>query len=248
MPYKERSKHCTESKIKKKTIKADVEVDDEAVVKIDDEVDDKAVVKIDDEVDDVTVVKQSILDRLITLSEASRNDILSELVTIIYDNTHCVGGKVKNVLYKELPNIWSSRKDESFSNEEKEYECKGKMYDDCTVSDRINNPTKETVKLIWDFNNKNIEGTINKNIKGTTISLKFNKRKITILNKPNVVEFLETLPIMREDVFMYGNVQISGDSWCSGDHRGSDHCLISLPINRVVQLTNPSLDQFIEAF
>lgn len=184
-----------------------------------------------------TAEKVPILDTLVALSGVSKEEVLQEFVSLIYDNTHCVGGKVKDTLYKELPNTWSQRK--NFTDEEKKYECDGEGHDDCTVSGKINKSAKGNVKLIWKFNKTKTDGT--------TVSLSVDK-KWKALNKPKVLGFLKKCLEVRKDVFLKGVVQINTDGHDSEDHRGSNHCLIDLPVDTSVKLTDPSLEQFIEAF
>lgn len=181
--------------------------------------------------------KEPVIDILMTLSGASKEDVLQEFVELIYENTHCVGGKIKDVLYKELPNTWSQRK--NFTEEEKKYECGGEAYDDCTVSSKINKPVKGNVKLIWKFNKTKADGvTVNLNV----------DKEWKALNKPKVLGFMKKSHEHRKEVFLQGQVQINSNSHDSEDHRGSNHCLIDLPVNKSVTLTNPTLEQFIEAF
>lgn len=183
------------------------------------------------------VADEPILNTLMKLSKQSKNVVLQEFVKLVYDNTHCVGGKLNGKLYKELPNAWSMRK--TFTEEEKKFECTGDWTNDCTVSDKINKHVKGNVKLIWNFNKIKVDHS--------SVSLTTDE-DWKVFNQPKVLGYFKKALDLRKKVFLTGEVHISSDSHDSEDHRGSNHCLIDLPVSAYVKLTNPTLEQLIEAF
>ncbi len=179
----------------------------------------------------------SIMDTLISITgEKDEKTILIEMVDFIYTNTHCLGGKHKGILYKELPNTWSQRN--TFTDDEKKYECSGTCFNDCTVQNEINKYVKGNVNLIWKFNKEKKDGTLNLQIYDN----------LKHLNNPKVLGFIKNFSKLRKNIFLNKTIKITNNSGDSEDHRGSNHCLIDLPMDTNIILTNPTLEEFIEAF
>ena len=190
----------------------------------------------DEENDCIDIENNSIMETLLSLTgQKNEKLILNEFVYFIYTNTHCLGGKHKGILYKELPNIWSQRK--NFTEDEKKYECTGEWHDDCTVEEDINKYIPGNVNLVWKFNKIKKDGTLNLEI--------YDSWKM--MNIPRVLGFMKHFSTMGKNVFLNKTINITNYSGSSEDHRGSNHCLIDLPVDTNITLTNPTLEEFIEA-
>ena len=180
--------------------------------------------------------ENTILGKLCELSDASINVVLKEFVDMIYENTHCIGGKYNGKTYKELPNEWSKRK--AYTPTERKYKCEGDDCDDCTVEDEINEYVDGPVQIVWDFN------SIKKDL---NINLDIDEKKHSHLNKSRVLGFMKTLSHKRSEYFFNGIINIKSNAYDSEDHRGSDHCLIMLPNDTDITLENPTLEEFVES-
>jgi hypothetical protein len=174
-----------------------------------------------------------IMETLIKVTKSSANLILSELVGVIYDNTHCVGGMCDEKLYKELPNPWSSRK--TFTKAEREYVCES--IEDCNVSDMINRQTDNDVDLVWKFNRLKHDSTIN---------LDVSTEKYNILSKPRALGYLKRFSLKTDHVLFEGKISISNNCVID-DHKGSNHCLINLPKESKIIINDPTLNDFVKA-
>lgn len=177
-----------------------------------------------------------ILEKLCELSNSNNATVLKEFVHVIYKNTHCIGGLHNGILYKELPNTWSRRK-EKYTEEENKYCCEGEAYNDCTISNKINKPVKGEVKLIWRFN---------KNKKDSTVNFDVDKDVHILLSRPSLLGYMKTLSQKCDDVFYKGKITIISTSHGGEDHRGSNHCLIDLPSISNITLINPTFNEFVE--
>ncbi|VBB18626.1 hypothetical protein YASMINEVIRUS_1111, partial [Yasminevirus sp. GU-2018] len=223
---------ATSTKMFKAPVKKSVKHEEEDVGQVDIEKE-KAVSKV--------VVKKEetpsiVVDKLCELSESDIATTIKVFIDLIYKNTHCVGGMHKKTLYKELPNTWSGRK--NFTEDEKKYECTGEAYNDCSVEGKINKYVRGDIKLIWKFNKIKLD---------QTVSLTIDKDAHNALNKPKVLGYMKTLSNRKSDIFFNGTIVIDSGAYDSEDHRGSDHCLISLPTENRVRLESPTFEKFVEA-
>lgn len=181
-------------------------------------------------------VDEAILDKLCELSGGSIERVLKEFVQFMYDNTRCVGGLSKGILYKELPNSWSDR--EVFTDEEKKYECTGEAFDDCTIESKINKFEGNDIPLIWEFKSVKQNGTVNLDVK---------RDEFKLMKKSAMLGYMKTLNKRKDEVFFNGTIKIDSKARETEDHRGSNHCLIMLPFETDVELKNPTFSEFIEA-
>jgi len=199
----------------------------------------KREVKVKKEIDnidndsDTTSESLSSIDTLIQITGGTKEELLKEFVQFVYMNTHCLGGKFGNKLCRELPNPWSMRKD--FTKEEMGYVCDCTDSEGCPVEDKINKLVKNA-KLVWEFN------SVKKN---QTLNLEVDDLKL--LKDPKVLGFMKHFEKTKDSVFINETITITGDSHYPDDHRGSDHCLIELPVDTQITLQNPTLEQLIEA-
>jgi hypothetical protein len=219
--------------IVKKEVKEVKDVKVKKVVKEVKEVKDKKGIDNIDDDSNNTSDSLSLIDTLIQITNGTKEYLMKEFVQFVYMNTHCIGGKFGNKLCKELPNPWSMRKD--FTKEEMGYVCDCTDSEGCPVEDKINKPVKNA-KLVWEFN------SVKKN---QTLNLEVDDLKL--FKDPKVLGFMKHFEKTKDSVFMNETITITGDSHYSEDHRGSDHCLIELPVDTQITLQNPTLEQLIEA-
>lgn len=189
------------------------------------------------------LTKPTIVDGLYECTDVNPTIIIKNLVYFLYDCTYCVGGMFENVIYKELPNVWSYREIDTFTDEEKKYECTCDKVNGCTVDGLINKKVETTgenfVTLVAAFDD--IATRIDDDFYAHAINKNFIIR-----------EYVESFPKRMKEVFYDGTVIVrNASNICNAidsayDHYGSDHCLIKLETDETVQFEKPTLEEFIE--
>lgn len=176
----------------------------------------------------------AIINKIHALLDAEKKTLdMKDLIELLYKSTYFIGGMHEGILYKELPNNWSSResRNDPFTDDEMKYACDGDEHNDCTVKNRINNCVGGNIDLVWEF------GAIHAK------HAKYYKS----LNIPSVWEFIATFPKIRKDLFFDGVIIIYSEAHADEDHRGTNHCLIQLPFKVFILLEKPTLEQFVDA-
>ena len=182
----------------------------------------------------------AIVDNLIEISTHDAPIVLTNLIELFMMQTRCIGGKYKNVIYKELPNDWSCGDD--LSQDDLKKECTGD--DECNATYDIIEPEEgEVVKMLWTYHDNLKSGLKD------VVKMHSNDDDYTnIFDNKSVIKYFEGFEkVDTNKLFFNGTIQLVNKRGINEDHRGSDHCEIELPFFHKRKLISPTLDDFISA-
>uniref|UniRef100_A0A6C0EQ66 Uncharacterized protein n=1 Tax=viral metagenome TaxID=1070528 RepID=A0A6C0EQ66_9ZZZZ len=151
---------------------------------------------------------------------------LQILISILFRNASIHSITYQGKTYRELPNSWVHREND-FNEEEKNLECTGVNWDDdCDVMYSTEAVYASEIEFTWSWDDLDEHP----DYENMTLQAK---------------DFLQHLEDKMDEVVFPGLIRLENVSGENDDHRGSDHCLLSLPFESV-ELENPTLREFLK--
>lgn len=166
-----------------------------------------------------------IFNELCTLINLPQCEVLQFIIHWILNNTEFVGVQQNGVTYKELSNAWSKATN---TEENNTHECTG--YFECNANIQ-HIECDPHAKWLWNY-------SLNSN---------YQYDKDSGIVYPESKQVWSCLNTHLNEIFIFGTITLINKDGVNPDHRGSDHCLISLPFDKELVLINPTFDQFVIA-